>query len=261
MDILEFINKFPNVNDFSRKSLVILFAYYLRKYETIIEFSSKNIIICFRQSMMKIPTNLTFILKELSKGKNSPLIKGSKKNIFSLSINGINEVESIYKPDSNNVDSYNEFIKTGLPYLKRVISKVNDNNRKNFLAEAISCLGVEASRATVILTWITVIDHLYEFIHKKKLTEFNNAMSRRTDKYGKMTILTKDDFCDIKESVFIEIARSANIITSDVRKILDEKLGIRNSAAHPSSIIIHETKVVNFIEDLIDNVVVKYPIN
>ena len=197
----------------------------------------------------------------MSRGKNSPLLKGSKNNTFSLSIVGINEVESVYKPDSDSVDSYNDFIKTALPYLKRIISKVNDNNRKNFLAEAISCLGVEARRATIILTWITTIDHLYEFILQKKLSEFNNALSRRTDKYGKIVISLKDDFGDIKESIFIELARSANIITNDVRKILDEKLGVRNSASHPSTIVIHDTKVVNFIEDLVDNVIVKYPVN
>ena len=52
--------------------------------------------------------------------------------------------------------------------------------------------------------------------------------------------------------------RSARLITNAVRKILDEKLGVRNTCAHPSDVEVHRTKVINFIEDLVDNVIVKY---
>ena len=257
----QFLNEFPNSKEFSRKSIIILFAYYLRKYNAIVEFSNQDIRNCFRGAFIRVPSNLATLMKELSKGKSSPLIKGARKNSYSLSIYGINEVESIIQPSSDPITNYNDFIKTALPYLKRIISKVNDDNKKNFLAEAISCLGVEAKRATIILTWITAMDHLYEFILLNRLKDFNNSLARRSDRYNKIIINTKDDFGDIKESIFIEVARSAKIISNDVRKILEEKLGIRNSAAHPAAIIIHDTKVVNFIEDLVDNVIVKYKIN
>ena len=69
----------------------------------------------------------------------------------------------------------------------------------------------------------------------------------------------KDDFTDIREKAFIEVCRSANVISNDVRKILDEKLGIK-ILVHPSDVEIHKTKVVNFIEDLVENVIVKYAI-
>jgi len=254
----EFIKSIPNSYEFSRKSLIILFSYYLRKYKGIIEFSNKDIKACFRDSLIRIPSNLSNLLKELSSGKNSPLLKGTVKNTYSLSIIGLNEVENILPSEKRTLKNYNEFISTALPYLKRIILKVNDHNKKIFLAEAISCLGVGAKRATIILTWLTTIEHLYDYILKYKLKEFNLALSRRSDKYNKIEIFTKDDFSDIKESVFIEISRSAKIISNDVRKILIEKLDIRNTAAHPSTVNIHDFKVINFIEDLVDNVIVKY---
>ena len=71
-------------------------------------------------------------------------------------------------------------------------------------------------------------------------------------------INTKDDFGDLKESVFIEACRGANIITNDIRKILDTKLGIRNSFAHPSTIMLPKSKALEFIEDLVNNVISKY---
>lgn len=258
MTIKDFINRLPNSNEFSRKSIILLFSYYLRKYKGIVEFSTQDIRQCFKESLIRVPTNLSKLLKELSSGRNSPFLKNSKKNIYSLSLNGLNEVENFLVTEPNPIESYNEFIKTALPYLKRVISKVNNENRKKFLAEAIACLGVEARRATIILTWLTTMDHLYDYILTKKLFDFNSALSKRSDKYGKLVISTKDDFSDLKESIFIEVTRSAKIITNDIRKILNEKLGIRNTAAHPSTIEIHDSKVVNFVEDLVDNIIVKY---
>lgn len=41
-------------------------------------------------------------------------------------------------------------------------------------------------------------------------------------------------------------------------KLLDNRLGIRNSAAHPSSVVISEVKTTDFIIDLVENVVAKY---
>jgi hypothetical protein len=57
---------------------------------------------------------------------------------------------------------------------------------------------------------------------------------------------------------FIELCRAASIISNDVRKILDAKLGIRNSAAHSSRITVGEHKAVEFGIDLINNVILKY---
>ena len=49
-------------------------------------------------------------------------------------------------------------------------------------------------------------------------------------------------------------------ISKDVRKILDTSLGVRNSCAHPSGITVKNTKVISFVEDLVDNVVLKYEV-
>jgi hypothetical protein len=102
------------------------------------------------------------------------------------------------------------------------------------------------------MTWLLVIDNLFEYILEKKLSEFNKALSSQNLKIK--AISQKDDFGELKETKFIELCRSANIISNDVRKILDEKLGIRNTCAHPNSIIVAESKATSFIEDLVDNV-------
>ena len=73
-------------------------------------------------------------------------------------------------------------------------------------------------------------------------------------------VSTRDHFGEMKESDFITVCRSAGLVTNDVRKILEEKLGFRNSCAHPSSIAVGDSKVLSFVEDLVDNVFLKHPI-
>jgi hypothetical protein len=171
---------------------------------------------------------------------------------------GLDEVESYLSGSDPSAVMVDAMIAEALAYLKKTVAKLSDDNQRKFMAEAISCLAVDAPRATIVMAWAGAIDHLFDFILRYKLTDFNAALARRRDKYAQVTISTKDDFEDLKESVFIEVARSANVITNDVRKVLDEKLGIRNTCSHPSTVEIHRSKVVNFIEDLIDNVILKH---
>lgn len=259
MTLLDFLRDVPNFQEYSRKSKILLLAYYLRQYYGFVEFTANNIKDCCK-GVLKPPSQLTQQLKLLSKGKNSLLVKGSKTGSYSLAMAGLNEVENYLSSKEQSTNIIDSFLAHAFPYLKRVVAKVGEENQKKFMAEAISCLGVDSRRATIIMTWVGTIDHLYDYILTHKLSEFNAALHKRTDKYSHLTVVVKDDFSDIREAVFIEVARSARIISNDIRKILDEKLGIRNTCAHPSGVEIHGTKVVSFIEDLVDNVIVKYKI-
>lgn len=143
--------------------------------------------------------------------------------------------------------------------LRGLIGRVTRTEERDFLGEAIKCYESEAYRAAIIMMWILTLDHLQEYILKRHLPDFNAELAKVTDKRVKVTAVVKsDDFGDIPEGKFIEIARAAGIISNDVRKILDVKLGIRNSFAHPSNITLPPAKAADFITDLADNVVLKY---
>jgi hypothetical protein len=189
-------------------------------------------------------------------------MKAGRIGTFALAMQGLNEVEAYFTAIDQPEVEVDAFLKTAIPYLKRAVSKVSDENQRRFLAESIACLGVDAKRATIIMTWAAIVAHLYDYIlgDSRRLKDFNAALQRRQDKHNKVVITEYDDFTDIPEIIFIEVCRSAKIISNDIRKILDEKLGIRNTCAHPSGVEVHKTKVVNFVEDLVDNVIVKYRI-
>ena len=262
MTLQQFLGRAGNVRDYSRKSMVLLFAYYLRQYQGVTEFTAKDIKGCFTQAPLKAPSDLGSLLRQMARGRNSPLMKAGKAGSFALAMPGLNEVEAYLTAKEQPEVEVDTFLRSAIPYLQKAVAKVSDTIQRRFLAESIACLGVDAKRATVIMTWAAIVAHLYDYIlaDGARLADFNSALQRRSDKHKKVIITQYDDFADIPEDVFIEVCRSARLITNDIRKILDEKRGIRNTCAHPSGVEVHKTKVVNFIEDLVDNVLVKYPI-
>jgi len=145
--------------------------------------------------------------------------------------------------------------------LRALLTHLSNPVENEFLKEAIDCFEIGAYRASTVMVWNLTIDHLYEYVMAHELTNFNAALGKNTDKRIKIAIVNKkDDFSEIPENKFIEFCKSSNIITNDIRKILDIKLGTRNTFAHPSSIKMIESKALEFIEDLINNVVFKYSV-
>ncbi len=185
----------------------------------------------------------------LVKGKTPKFIYDSSR--YCLERKRKNEIKS-----SLNLNK--PFVETNKT-LRDLLPIIQNKSEKEFLREAISAFEVKAFRASIVMTWLLVLDHLFEHILSLRLTDFNDELVKVRDRRVKVSeIKVKDDFSDIPENKFIEICRAARIISNDVRKILDEKLGIRNSVAHPSNIVVKPSKAFNFIEDLVDNVILKY---
>ena len=62
---------------------------------------------------------------------------------------------------------------------------------------------------------------------------------------------------DMTERHVIEIASSAGIITTNVFRILQEKLTRRNMAAHPADVTTLQPTAEEVIRDLVENVVLR----
>lgn len=138
--------------------------------------------------------------------------------------------------------------------LERQIALVADIYERDLLEEAARCYKVKAYRAAVVMIWAVSMSHMYGYVFAKELAAFNLAISRDSDKKLK-SIKKVEDFSEMKEIKFIELLRSANIITNDTKKILEEKLGTRNTAAHPSKTHIKGSKATEFGQDLIANII------
>jgi len=219
-------------------------AYFYIKLTNDPIFTASNIKGYFDLADVTPPSNVNQLCNNLVRKKVFvPAIKGYK-----LHRETYQELEHEFAGDKPK--------RTVSKKLRDLLRKVELSQNRTFLSEAISCYEIGAYRAAIVMTWLLVVDNLHEYILAHKLIEFNTALTLQNLKLKK--IMAKEDFNELKEVKFIEIARSANIISNDVRKILDEKLGTRNTCAHPNNIIVKESKATSFIEDLVDNVLLKY---
>jgi hypothetical protein len=143
--------------------------------------------------------------------------------------------------------------------VKDLITAVPDVAEKDFMKEAEICLLHDAGRATIIMVWNVAFYHLCQFILKHHLAKFNAGLQTHYNKLWQQakvqTMATYDDFSTLKESVVIDICKRENTINQNVAKILEKRLGDRNSAAHPSTIHVGQLQAEAFIEDIVDNVV------
>lgn len=143
--------------------------------------------------------------------------------------------------------------------LRSLEHALHEGPTKEFLTETIDCFEVGTNRATITMAWMLAIDHLYTYVLKNKLPALNTALA--ADKGVKLnSVSSRGDLTEIKEGKFIELCRVAKIISHDARKILDGAIGTRNSSAHPSGVKIGNVKVISIVEDLVENVVLKYPV-
>jgi hypothetical protein len=107
------------------------------------------------------------------------------------------------------------------------------------------------------MTWNLAYSHLLQWIlsEAKRLTDFNAAIPKRFPKKPPINISAYDHFEELKESEVVEVCNTASLVNSNIVKILKEKLGKRNTAAHPSSVIIVQSQADDVVTDLVNNVV------
>jgi hypothetical protein len=245
-----FWHSLPNLRELSVRSRILLVAHHLLQTGRT-NFTTGEISDAFSGSGIAPPNRMGVQLSRLSRGKTAPIVKYGP-GAYALSVFGQKEIQDYV--------GVTQAAPGGQSALAALVGKIAGDAEQRFLAEAVACVDVKARRAAVVMVWAMTVDHLERYVLNHKLPEFNNAWAKRTDCKGR-SIAGQDGFLEIRdESTFIEILRSGSIITNDVKKILDEKLGFRNTCAHPNDIVIPDSKVLSTIEDLVYNVVLKYPL-
>ncbi|GLQ39834.1 hypothetical protein GCM10007908_34540 [Rhizobium albus] len=246
-EVNQFYSSIENAADQSQSALVELFVYFLTFKSGQESATPKQVAECFAACDLVVPGNVSARLSEGLKSKPPKYIKSN---------GGYKLQRHMREALSRKIGAETVTAQTSAT-LRGLEQKLPAGADKEFLKEAINCFEVGANRAAIVMTWILAMDHLFAHIIKHKLVDFNAALLK--DKGVKIDAITqRDDFTEIKETKFIELCRAAGVVSNDVRKILDQKLGTRNSCAHPSGVTVNKSKVIDFIEDLVDNVILKY---
>jgi len=247
-----FYNSIENAADQTQASLVELFVYFLTVEKGQDAATPAQVAACFEACDLGVPKRN--VAARLSEGV------GQRPPRYVRANGGYKLQRHMREALSKKLGAERVTAQTSAT-LRSLEHKLPDGADKDFLKETIDCFEAGANRATIVMAWILTTDHLFAYILAHKLAEFNTVLALNTDKRVKVNVITqRDDFTEMPESKFIEFCRQAKIISNDVRKILEQKLDTRNSCAHPSGVTINKTKVIDFVEDLVENVVLKYTV-
>lgn len=252
MNSLEnFLSLIPALSEKTPADLVGYFVYYLTVVNESAHCRPSEIGRCFTDSRITPYSNISaYLVRQSARGKNQKFIKSNDGYVLTRSA----QLEI-----QHSLSTGPARIETSI-LLRNLLHTVPNLHEREFLQEVINCYEIGARRSAIVMMWILTIDHICNFVLENQVQAFNNVLEANTDKRVKIKeILKADDFSEIPEGKLIDFLRQSNIISNDVRKILEVKLGIRNSAAHPSGISLSEVKATDFIIDLVQNVVVKYP--
>ncbi len=247
--VSRFYSSIQDVHEVSARDLVGLFVYFLTVEQDSPSATGGDVRQCFIDCELTPPGRIAAYLTEGVAARPQLYIKSGKTG-YRLQRHYREELAARLGATTVAAQTSTE--------LRRLESALPPGAKKDFLSETIGCFEAGANRATVVMCWILAIDHLYDHVWNHRLTEFNQTLAKNPDKRIRH-VSTREDLSEIPEGRFIEYLRAANLISNDVRKILDEKLGTRNSCAHPSVISVKRSKVIDFVEDLVTNVILKFP--
>jgi hypothetical protein len=222
------------------------FGWYLHTQRSQERFNQADIRSCYDELHLEKP-HVSSYFSNLSKRKPKQLLHDRSGYYLAKQVRDALDAKYGQRPSTVQVDKL----------LAELPNKIPNLTQRDFLKEAFVCVRYGAPRAAIVMCWNLAFDHLCDYILAKHLSSFNMQLPKSYPKHRIKTINTKDDFEELKESEILQVCRSANITSSGIHKILTEKLGRRNMAAHPSNIVITPLQVEDFITDLINNVVLK----
>jgi hypothetical protein len=250
MQLKELANQVAEFDKLPPREKIRLFGWYLHTYKGQEHFGSDHIRALYKELHM-VPDDVGKYVMRMSSMNNPDLAR--ERQGFKLTRPVRTQLDEKYgsHPSMQAVSN----LLTSLP------GKIPDSAEKVFLAEAIDCYRVRAYRACIVMTWNLAFDHLLNWVLKDpaRLSAFNAAIPikfQKTPKKASITITRYDDFADdLKEFEIIELCKNASLLNDNLVRTLKEKLGKRNTAAHPSTMVVVQSQADDVVTDLVNNVV------
>jgi len=127
----------------------------------------------------------------------------------------------------------------------------------DYLEEAVAAYESSLYRAAILMVWSATIEHLYGVIRThpdgiKLVEQANTARFGSSRSYRE--IKKADDLMYMSESNFLQLCEDAGAINRNARKVLIERLDLRNRCGHPTGYKPGREEAVVFIESLTLNI-------
>jgi hypothetical protein len=227
------------------------FAWHLHTHKAQERFSPADLRACYDAAKYEKPSNINPYIQALEQKKPRQVLR-DKNGLY------------LPKPVRDFYDErygQREITVQVTQLLSELPRRVPNLAERTFLDEAMICYRHGAFRSAVVMTWSLAYHHLCNYVVSQKLAEFNTKWMTAGyhDKKGKGPVTVVDDFSrELRnEEEVLEVCRDTGIVTKDMYRILHQKLGTRNSAAHPSSVPIKQLQAEEYIDTLVTSVVLK----
>jgi len=138
--------------------------------------------------------------------------------------------------------------------LRAQLTAISDPAILLYLKETIDCLEYKLLRSSIVMAWCVAYGVFRSWLFQKHLAAFN----AQGGAWKKPVTITKiDDFQEVVESVVIDTAHVAKVLSKETYKTLKHLLDQRNSYAHPSNKAITPAIAEAFIENVLHEVLPK----
>lgn len=245
MDLCDLIPHVDGFSGWNHADKIRFFAWYLHVHRGQEHFITADIRRCFDEVHVERPPNISSFITAMVERRPREALRN--KDGFRLERRVREHFNSKYGQRTSTV--------VVDKLLSELPGKVPDLTERTYLNETLTCLRAGAFRATVVMAWNMAYSHLCDYVLKKHLSAFNGELPKINSK-AKL-IVSLDDFAELKESEVLRCCRSANITPKNMDVVLQEKLKRRNTAAHPSQILVDRLKAEETVKDLVENVVLK----
>jgi hypothetical protein len=245
INLASFVEDIPNFHQKSDAEKIEVFGWYLHEIKQQERFGVADLHGCFDAVHITRPANTSNVLARLSSRKPARVLKDSQG--YRLAAPARTDLGQKFSVRTTTVRT------TAL--LDGLVTRVTDDAQKTFLVETLTCFKNKAYRAAIVMAWNLAFSDVMDRILKSHLVEFNTQRAKAFPKTGE--VKNRSDFEEFKESTIIEIARGAGILSPSSARILKEKLDKRNTAAHPSVVVVRDVTAEEVIHDLVENIILR----
>ena len=133
--------------------------------------------------------------------------------------------------------------------LQALAAKISDPVVREYIQEAIKCLGVGALRAAIVFLWTGAIRTLQDGALAKHRANLNQAISKHDPKARPVAKL--EDFAYIRDATALLAFQDLGILDKGQKGALGEALDLRNRCGHPTRYVPGIKKTSSFIEDVV----------
>jgi hypothetical protein len=133
--------------------------------------------------------------------------------------------------------------------LTSTVVRIQDNEIRDYINEAIKCLQVGALRASIVFLWAGAIRKLQQALMAHDTQKVTTSIQKHDQRARLVNSI--DDFAYIKDKVTLLAAQELGILDKNEKDTMEESLNLRNRCGHPSKYRPGVKKVSSFIEDVV----------